>query len=111
VTQDFEDLLDFLVASEDGRHLVLAREQVEVRREVLQERRQLEALLEALFAELDSRNRYAILYRVDEAKKPETRARRIEKFVAMLAAGDTIFADARKQLAPGSKVRGIAESR
>jgi uncharacterized protein YdeI (YjbR/CyaY-like superfamily) len=45
----------------------------------------------ALFAELDSRNRYAILYRVDEAKKPETRARRIEKFVAMLAAGDTIY--------------------
>jgi uncharacterized protein YdeI (YjbR/CyaY-like superfamily) len=43
-----------------------------------------------LFARLDSRNRYAILYRVDDAKRPETRARRIEKFVAMLAAGETI---------------------
>jgi uncharacterized protein YdeI (YjbR/CyaY-like superfamily) len=36
------------------------------------------------FATLDSANRYAILYRIQEAKKPETRARRIEKFVAML---------------------------
>ncbi|MFG2356303.1 YdeI family protein [Streptomyces sp. NPDC048521] len=37
------------------------------------------------FATLDGRNRYAILYRVGDAKKPETRAARIEKFVAMLA--------------------------
>ncbi|MBA2346218.1 MAG: YdeI/OmpD-associated family protein [Rubrobacter sp.] len=36
------------------------------------------------FATLDSRNRYAILYQIQDAKKPETRARRIEKFVAML---------------------------
>jgi uncharacterized protein YdeI (YjbR/CyaY-like superfamily) len=42
------------------------------------------------FAGLDSRNRYAILYRVGEAKRPETRARRIEKFVAMLAAGERL---------------------
>jgi uncharacterized protein YdeI (YjbR/CyaY-like superfamily) len=35
------------------------------------------------FAALDSANRYAILYRVQEAKRPETRARRIEKYVAM----------------------------
>ncbi len=39
----------------------------------------------AFFATLDSRNRYAILYRIQEAKRPETRARRIEKFVAMLS--------------------------
>src|ERR1700712_2268686 len=39
----------------------------------------------AFFATLDSRNRYSILYRVQDAKKPETRARRIEKYVAMLA--------------------------
>jgi uncharacterized protein YdeI (YjbR/CyaY-like superfamily) len=44
----------------------------------------------ARFAELDSRNRYAILYRVNDAKRAETRARRIEKFVTMLAAGETI---------------------
>ncbi|HEX2070327.1 MAG TPA: YdeI/OmpD-associated family protein [Thermoleophilaceae bacterium] len=41
-----------------------------------------------LFAELDSRNRYAILYRLHDAKRPETRARRIERFVAMLARGE-----------------------
>jgi uncharacterized protein YdeI (YjbR/CyaY-like superfamily) len=35
------------------------------------------------FATLSSANRYAILYRVQEAKRPETRARRIEKYVAM----------------------------
>ena len=35
------------------------------------------------FATLDSANRYAILYRIQDAKKPETRARRIEKYVAM----------------------------
>lgn len=42
------------------------------------------------FATLDSQNRYAILYRIQDAKKPETRARRIEKFVAMLNAQERI---------------------
>ncbi|MDP9864705.1 MULTISPECIES: YdeI/OmpD-associated family protein [Streptosporangium] len=37
------------------------------------------------FATLDSRNRYAVLYRVQDAKKAETRARRIEQYVTMLA--------------------------
>ena len=36
------------------------------------------------FATLDSTNRYAILYRIQDAKKPETRARRIEKYVTMM---------------------------
>ncbi|MDQ1478787.1 MAG: hypothetical protein QOE62_4016 [Actinomycetota bacterium] len=44
----------------------------------------------AFFDTLDSRNRYAILYRIQDAKKPETRARRIEKFVAMLEARERI---------------------
>ena len=44
----------------------------------------------AFFAELSSQNRYAILYRLQDAKKPETRARRLAKFVAMLEAGETI---------------------
>ena len=50
-------------------------------------RRELEKNHRALefFSKLDSRNRYAILYRIRDAKKPETRARRIEKYVAMLA--------------------------
>ncbi|MFE5191866.1 YdeI family protein [Streptomyces sp. NPDC056628] len=42
------------------------------------------------FATLDRQNHYAILYRVQDAKKPETRARRIEKFVAMLAKGEKL---------------------
>jgi uncharacterized protein YdeI (YjbR/CyaY-like superfamily) len=44
----------------------------------------------AFFAELDANNRYAILHRLHDAKRPETRARRIAKFVAMLAAGEKI---------------------
>ena len=42
------------------------------------------------FETLDANNRYAILHRIQDAKKPETRARRIEKFVAMLARGETL---------------------
>ncbi len=52
MAEDFQHLLDLLVAAEHGRQLVLAREQVEIRREVLQERRQLEPLLQTLFSEL-----------------------------------------------------------
>jgi uncharacterized protein YdeI (YjbR/CyaY-like superfamily) len=42
------------------------------------------------FATLDSANRYAVLYRVHEAKRASTRAARIEKFVAMLHAHETV---------------------
>ncbi len=42
------------------------------------------------FAELDSANRYAIVYRLDDAKKPETRERRLRKFVAMLERGEKL---------------------
>ncbi len=42
------------------------------------------------FAGLDSANRYAIIYRLSEAKKPETRERRLRKFVAMLERGEKI---------------------
>jgi uncharacterized protein YdeI (YjbR/CyaY-like superfamily) len=42
------------------------------------------------FASLDGANRYAILYRLDEAKKPETRERRLRKFVAMLERGEKL---------------------
>lgn len=44
----------------------------------------------AFFATLDSANRYAVLYRVQDAKRPDTRARRIETFVAMLARGEKL---------------------
>ena len=39
------------------------------------------------FETLDSRNRYAVLYRIHDAKRPETRARRIAQYVEMLAEG------------------------
>ena len=45
----------------------------------------------AMFGRLNSQNRYAILYRLTTAKRPETRARRIDQFVAMLARGETIY--------------------
>lgn len=44
----------------------------------------------ALFAELDGQNRYAILHRLETAKKPETRARRIATFVEMLGRGEKL---------------------
>jgi len=37
------------------------------------------------FSKLDGRNKYAILYQIQDVKRPETRARRIAKYVAMLA--------------------------
>ena len=42
------------------------------------------AAAKQFFDSLSSTNRYAILYRLQEAKKPETRARRLDKLVAML---------------------------
>ena len=49
-------------------------------------RRELEKneVARGFFDTLDSRNRYAILHRIQDAKKPQTRARRIEKYVVML---------------------------
>ena len=44
----------------------------------------------AFFAGLTGANRYAILYRIQDAKRPETRAARIEKYVAMCHEGTTL---------------------
>jgi uncharacterized protein YdeI (YjbR/CyaY-like superfamily) len=44
----------------------------------------------AFYETINASTRYAILYRIHDAKKPETRASRIEKFVAMLAEGKTL---------------------
>jgi uncharacterized protein YdeI (YjbR/CyaY-like superfamily) len=44
----------------------------------------------AFFATLNRVNRYAILHRIHDAKRPETRARRIQKFVEMLERGEKI---------------------
>ena len=40
---------------------------------------------------LNKSNRFAILYQLHDAKKPETRARRLEKFVAMLERGEKLY--------------------
>ncbi len=53
----------------------------------------------AFFATLDSKNRYAVLFRIHTAKKAETRARRIEQFVGMLAS--------HEKLHPYSASRGL----
>lgn len=43
------------------------------------------------FETLNSQNRYAVLHRIQTAKKPETRAKRIATFVDMLAKGEKIY--------------------
>jgi uncharacterized protein YdeI (YjbR/CyaY-like superfamily) len=50
---------------------------------------------QAMFEILTSQNRYALLYRIQGAKRADTRARRIEQFVAMLARGETIHPQKR----------------
>lgn len=47
----------------------------------------------ASFKTLNAVNRYAILHRIHDAKRPETRAKRIAKFIAMLANGERIHED------------------
>jgi uncharacterized protein YdeI (YjbR/CyaY-like superfamily) len=49
----------------------------------------------AMFDALNSQNRYAVLYRITMAKRAETRASRIEQFVAMLARGETLHPQER----------------
>jgi uncharacterized protein YdeI (YjbR/CyaY-like superfamily) len=53
----------------------------------------------AFFEKLDGGNRYAILYRVQTAKKPETRAERITRFVTMCARGETIHPPRKAKIA------------
>jgi uncharacterized protein YdeI (YjbR/CyaY-like superfamily) len=49
----------------------------------------------AAFGQLTSSNRYAVLYRIANAKRADTRARRIQEFVDMLARGETIHTQNR----------------
>jgi uncharacterized protein YdeI (YjbR/CyaY-like superfamily) len=61
---------------------------------------------QAMFDRLDSANRYSVLYRVSTAKRAETRQRRIEQLVAMLARGETIHPQrSRKSEAAGASDR------
>ena len=52
---------------------------------------------QAMFENLNSQNRYAVLFRVSSAKRAETRARKIEQFVAMLARGETVYPQRRRR--------------
>ena len=51
---------------------------------------------QSMFETLNSQNRYAVLYRIATAKRAETRARKIEEFVAMLARGETVHPQKRR---------------
>jgi uncharacterized protein YdeI (YjbR/CyaY-like superfamily) len=51
---------------------------------------------QAMFEILTSQNRYAVLLRIHSAKRSDTRARRIEQFVAMLERGETVHPQRRK---------------
>lgn len=48
----------------------------------------------AMFEVLSAQNRYAVLYRFTTAQRLQTRARRIEQYVAMLARGETVYRQA-----------------
>jgi uncharacterized protein YdeI (YjbR/CyaY-like superfamily) len=50
---------------------------------------------QAMFEILTSQNRYAVLFRIGTAKRADTRAKRIERFVAMLARGETVYPQKR----------------
>jgi len=54
-----------------------------------------EPAAQAMFEILTSQNRYAVLYRIDTARRADTRARRIVQYVAMLARGETIYPQRR----------------
>ncbi len=64
----------------------------------------------AFFATLDAANRYAILYRVQDARRPETRARRIATFVTMLGEGRTIHPMSRIADRPSPKPTRTADA-
>ena len=50
---------------------------------------------QAMFEILTSANRFAVVFRVNSAKKPETRAKRITQYVEQLARGETIYPQKR----------------
>jgi uncharacterized protein YdeI (YjbR/CyaY-like superfamily) len=58
------------------------------------------------FATLTGANRYAVLYRIGTAGKPETRARKIASFVAMLERGETLHPNEPKRISSKGS-RGI----
>ncbi len=43
------------------------------------------------WARLNKSNRYAVIYQLEDAKKPETRERRLAKFIGMLERGEKLY--------------------
>jgi uncharacterized protein YdeI (YjbR/CyaY-like superfamily) len=84
-------LAEVEAAKSDGRwaSAYASQENAEIPRD-LAEALALSKAASRFFKTLDRANRYAIIYRVNDAKRPETRAKRIEQFVQMLAPGETL---------------------
>jgi len=59
----------------------------------------------ACFATLTRANQFSIAYRLHDAKRPETRLRRQEQIIAMLARGETFHPQARRPLPPAGRRR------
>lgn len=59
----------------------------------------------AFHDQLDSANRYAMLFRIHHAKKPETRARLVRDFVAMCERGETLHPPRKRVSKPAAKPR------
>ena len=55
------------------------------------------ASVRALFIDGTSQNRFAILFRIGNVKRAETRERKIREYVAMLERGDTIYPQLRRE--------------
>ncbi|HEU0193501.1 MAG TPA: YdeI/OmpD-associated family protein [Gaiellales bacterium] len=51
---------------------------------------------QAMFGILTSQNRYAILYRLQSARRADTRTRRLAEYVGMLTRGETIYPQRKK---------------
>lgn len=58
----------------------------------------------AMWNVLTSQNRYAITYRVGQVKTPETRARKVREFTAMLARGETLHTQLRSSRRPRTQL-------
>jgi uncharacterized protein YdeI (YjbR/CyaY-like superfamily) len=84
-------LAEVEAAKSDGRwaSAYASQENAEIPRD-LAEALALSKAASRFFKTLDRANRYAIIYRVNDAKRPETRAKRIEKCVQMLARRETL---------------------
>jgi uncharacterized protein YdeI (YjbR/CyaY-like superfamily) len=64
----------------------------------------------AMFADLDGTNRYAMLYRIGQVKRADTRARKIAGFVAELEQGKTPY-PRKTRSAPAHFETGLIELR